>query len=74
MSDATKTTTDTTSAAESVTSPVGIELETETYAVIAEKIKELAAEVATTQSIWVKLRNAGEIGILSLALAKAINK
>jgi len=74
MSNTTTTTTDTTSAAEVVTSAVVTELEKEADSVITAKIKELATEIATTRSIWVKLRNAAEISILSLALAKAVNK
>lgn len=41
---------------------------------LAAKIAELASEIKTTHSIWVKIRNTAEIAVLSSLLAKAAEK
>lgn len=41
------------------------------YEDIAQKIAELAKEIKTTNSLWVKVRNTVEIGTLSVLLSKA---
>jgi len=38
---------------------------------IADKIAALAAEIKTTKSLWVRIRNTVEIGTLSVLLTKA---
>lgn len=73
MSDETTTAT-ATSTSESTASTVISEVESTTHSIVAEKIQKLAAEIVTTDSIWVKIRNAGEIGLLSFALVKAVSE
>lgn len=40
---------------------------------IAALIKELTDEISTTQSEWVKIRDAAEIAVLTAALGELVN-
>ncbi|MDF2523192.1 MAG: hypothetical protein K0R31_833 [Clostridiales bacterium] len=58
----------------SITDVVNAAVETvsaDAYEDIAQKIAELAKEIKTTNSLWVKVRNTVEIGTLSVLLSKA---
>ncbi len=80
MSETTVSTESSTAASEitttksSITDVINAAVETvsaDAYEDIAQKIAELAKEIRTTNSLWVKVRNTVEISTLSNLLSKA---
>lgn len=61
------------SAAETIITTVS-DVTTDASNKLAAKIAELASEIKTTNSVWVKIRNPAEITALSSLLTKAAEK